>query len=76
VEANPTQLASYGLTPPMFRQSGSFLQNADLAKGQISDGIVTAYIIAKRSDFGGEDYKPLVVATATAPAVRLSDVRP
>ena len=45
VDANPTQLASYGLTLANL-QSVLSLQNADLAKGQISDGIVTADIIA------------------------------
>src|ERR1700730_7963010 len=40
VDANPTQLASYGLTLANV-QSVLSLQNADLAKGQISDGIQT-----------------------------------
>src|ERR1039458_10211829 len=39
VDANPTQLASYGLTMANL-QSVLSLQNADLAKGQISDGTV------------------------------------
>ena len=37
VDANPTQLASYGLTLANL-QSALSLQNADLAKGQITDG--------------------------------------
>src|SRR6202142_1119451 len=41
VDANPTQLASYGLTLANL-QSVLSLQNSDLAKGQISDGMVTA----------------------------------
>src|SRR6202161_1955907 len=45
VDVNPTQLNSYGLTLGKL-QSVLGLQNADLAKGQISDGIVTADIIA------------------------------
>src|SRR3984893_11353725 len=39
-DANPTQLASYGLTMANL-QSVLSLQNADLAKGQITDGIQT-----------------------------------
>src|SRR5271157_1311511 len=38
VEANPTQLASHGLTLANL-QSVLSLQNSDLAKGQISDGM-------------------------------------
>ena len=45
VDANPTQLASYGLTLANL-QSVLSLQNADLPKGQISNGDVTADIIA------------------------------
>src|SRR6202050_2979369 len=45
VEANPTQLASYGLTLANL-QSALSLQNADVAKGQITSGMVTADIIA------------------------------
>jgi multidrug efflux pump len=44
VDANPTQLASYGLTLANL-QSVLSLQNSDLAKGQISDGMVTADIL-------------------------------
>src|ERR1700728_1720681 len=45
VDANPTQLASYGLTLSNL-QSVLSLQNSDLAKGQLTDGIVTADIVA------------------------------
>ena len=44
VDANPTQLASYGLTLATLRSVLS-LQNAHTAVGQISDGMVTADII-------------------------------
>ena len=60
VDANPTQLASYGLTLANL-QSVLSLQNSDLAKGQISDGMVTADIIANDQISHAEDYKPLVV---------------
>jgi multidrug efflux pump len=73
VDANPTQLAGYGLTLANL-QSVLSLQNADLAKGQISDGIVTADILANDQISHAADYKPLVVGFNHGAAVRLSDV--
>jgi multidrug efflux pump len=73
VDANPTQLASYGLTLANL-QSVLGLQNADLAKGQISDGIVTADIVANDQISHAVDYKPLVVGYNRGAAIRLSDV--
>jgi multidrug efflux pump len=73
VEANPTQLASYGLSLTKV-QNVLGLQNADLAKGQISDGIVTADILANDQISLAEDYKPLVVGYKNGAAVHLSDV--
>ncbi len=49
VDANPTQLASYGLTLANL-QSVLSLQNADLAKGQITDGIRDRRHSCQRSD--------------------------
>jgi multidrug efflux pump len=73
VDANPTQLASYGLTLANL-QSVLSLQNSDLAKGQISDGMVTADILANDQISLAQDYKPLVVGYNNGAAVRLSDV--
>jgi multidrug efflux pump len=73
VDANPTQLAGYGLTLANL-QSVLSLQNSDLAKGQISDGIVTADILDNDQISHAEDYKPLVVGYKNGAAVRLSDV--
>jgi multidrug efflux pump len=73
VDANPTQLASYGLTLANL-QSVLSLQNSDLAKGQISDGMVTADIIANDQISLAADYKPLIVGYNHGAAVRLSDV--
>jgi multidrug efflux pump len=73
VDANPTQLASHGLTLASL-QSVLSLQNADLAKGQISDGIVTADILANDQISHAEDYKPLVVGYNHGAAIRLADV--
>ena len=73
VDANPTQLASYGLTLSNL-QSVLSLQNSDLAKGQITDDIVTADIIANDQISHAADYKPLVVGYHNGAAVRVSDV--
>jgi len=73
VEANPTQLASYGLTLANL-QSVLSLQNADLAKGQITDGNVTADILANDQISLAADYKPLIVGYKNGAAVHLSDV--
>ncbi len=73
VDANPTQLAAYGLTIANL-QSVLSLQNADLAKGQISDGTVTADILANDQISHAGDYKPLIVGYSHGAAVHLSDV--
>jgi multidrug efflux pump len=73
VDANPTQLAAYGLTLGNL-QSALSLQNSDLAKGQITDGDQTADILANDQISHAVDYKPLVVGYHNGAAVRLSDV--
>jgi multidrug efflux pump len=73
VDANPTQLAGYGLTMANL-QSVLSSQNSDLAKGQIADGEVTADILANDQISHAEDYRPLVVGYKNGAAVRLSDV--
>jgi multidrug efflux pump len=73
VEANPTQLASYGLTLSNL-QSVLSLQNSDLAKGQLSDGVVTADILANDQISKADDFKPIIVGYKNGAAVRLSDV--
>jgi len=73
VDANPTQLASYGLTLANL-QSVLSLQNADLAKGQISDGTVTADILANDQISHANDYKPLIIGYKNGAAIRVSDV--
>jgi multidrug efflux pump len=73
VDVNPTQLASFGLTLGAL-QSVLSLQNADLAKGQISDGEVTADILANDQISLAADYKPLIVGYHKGAAIRLSDV--
>jgi multidrug efflux pump len=73
VDANPTQLAQYGITLASL-QSALSLQNSDLAKGQITDGDVTADILANDQISRAADYKPLIVGYSKGAAVRLSDV--
>jgi multidrug efflux pump len=73
VEANPTQLNSYGLTLTAI-QSVLRLQNSDLARGQITNGPVTADIITNGQIFRAADYRPLVIGTHDGAVVRLSDV--
>jgi multidrug efflux pump len=73
VDANPTQLASYGLTLSDLKSVLS-LQNSDLAKGQLSDGLVTADILANDQISSANDYKPLIVGFHNGAAVHLSDV--
>jgi len=73
VDANPTQLANYGLTIANL-QSVLSLQNSDLAKGQLTDGIVTADIIANDQISHADDYKPLIVGYNHGAAIHLSDV--
>ena len=73
VDANPTQLAGYGLTVASL-QSVLSLQNSDLAKGQITDGTGTADILANDQISHAADYKPLIVGYQNGAAIRLSDV--
>jgi len=73
VDANPTQLAGYGLTMANL-QSVLSLQNSDLAKGQITDGDVTADILANDQISHAADYKPLIVGYKNGAAIHLSDV--
>ena len=73
VDANPTQLASYGLTMANL-QSVLSLQNSDLAKGQLTDGTTTADILANDQISAAVDYKPLIVGYKNGAAIHLSDV--
>jgi multidrug efflux pump len=73
VEVNPTKLAGYGLTMVNV-QSVLRLQNSNIAKGQITDGNVSADILANDQISHAEDYKPIVVGYNKGAAVRLSDV--
>src|SRR6202050_2383504 len=73
VDVNPTQLNNYGLTLSNV-QSVLSTQNADLAKGQLTVGSVTAAIIANDQISSAADHKPIVIGYSHGGAVRLSDV--
>ena len=73
VDVNPTQLNSYGLTLSNV-QSLLSVQNAHQARGQLSDGTVTADIITNDQIRYAADYRPLIIGYHNGTAVRLSDV--
>jgi multidrug efflux pump len=73
VELNPQQLASYGIGLQAVQQVIAG-QNANIAKGQIFNGSVTADILANDQISKAEAYKPLIVGYHNGGAVRLQDV--
>jgi multidrug efflux pump len=73
VDVNPAQLANYGLSMANV-QSVLSLQNADLPRGQITNGIATADILANDQISHAADYRPLIIGYNKGAAVRLSDV--
>jgi len=73
VEVNPTKLASNGLALSNVA-SVLGLQNSQLARGQISDGLTTADISVNGQISHAVDYKPIIVGYNHGSAVHLSDV--
>src|SRR5260370_32201230 len=73
VEVNPTKLCSMGLTMANL-QSVLSIQNSSLAKGQITNGDISADIVANDQISRAEEYKPIIVGYNKGGAVRLSDV--
>jgi multidrug efflux pump len=73
VDVNPVQLNRYGITLANI-QSMLSLQNSDLARGQFTDGPVTADIVTDGQISKADEYKPLIVGQHNGLAVRLSDV--
>src|SRR6202453_2342510 len=73
VDLNPTQLNSYGLG---LQDVNAMLssQNANLAKGQITNGTTTADIVANDQLMKADYYKPLIVGYHNGAAIKLSDV--
>ena len=73
VDVNPDQLASYGISLPQVQQVISG-QNANVAKGQISDGRLSADIVANDQISKADQYKPIVVGYHNGGAVRLDEI--
>jgi multidrug efflux pump len=73
IQANPTQLASYGLNLEDIR-SGIVAANVNQAKGNF-DGAHQAYQIASNDQLlSSADYAPLVIAYRNGAPVKLSDI--
>src|SRR5713226_9725970 len=73
IQANPTALASYGLSLEDVRTALG-LANVDQAKGVI-DGARQSYTIGANDQLvSGEQYKPIVIAYRNGAPIRLSDV--
>ncbi|HEY0701507.1 MAG TPA: multidrug efflux RND transporter permease subunit [Candidatus Acidoferrales bacterium] len=73
VELNPTQLNNFGLG---LQDVNSMLssQNANLAKGQITNGLITSDIVANDQLLKADYYKPLIVGYHNGAAIKLSDI--
>jgi multidrug efflux pump len=73
VEANPAQLAHYGLSIADL-QTVLSAQNAHLPKGSLSNGNLSADILANDQITKAAEYQDLVVGYSNGAAVRLRDV--
>jgi multidrug efflux pump len=73
VDANPAQLANYGLSLANL-QTVLSAQNAHLPKGHLTNGDNSADILANDQIMLAADYRNLVVGYSNGAAVRLSDV--
>ncbi len=73
VDIDPTRLNSFGLGLEDVRTMLN-RQNANLPKGQLSNGKTTADILANDQLLKAADYRPLVVTYNKGAAVRLEDI--
>ncbi len=73
VEANPTQLESYGLTLADV-QSALSSQNTDVARGQLQDDGTKVDIVTNGQISHADEYRPLIVGYHNGLAVRLQDI--
>ena len=73
IQANPTALASYGLSLEDLR-SGLAAANTDQAKGNIQGLHQSFSIGANDQIYSGEDYKPIIIAYRNGAPVRVQDV--
>jgi multidrug efflux pump len=73
VEANPTALNKYGIGFPALANVLA-QANANLPKGQVSNGVRSWTIEANDQIFHAADYRPLIVSYQNGAPVRVSDV--
>src|SRR5271165_2178016 len=73
VDVNPPQLNRYGITMATIQRLLG-LQNSHIARGQISDHLITADIITNDQLSKADQYKPLIIGYHNGLAVHLSDV--
>ncbi len=73
VEVDPAKLESHGLTLNNI-QSVLSLQNADMPRGQFSNGSVKEDIITNDQISEAEQYRPLIIGYQNGKALHLSDV--
>jgi len=73
IQANPTALASYGLSLEDLR-SGLAAANTDQAKGNIQGPHQSFSIGANDQIYAGADYKPIIIAYHNGAPVRVQDV--
>ncbi len=73
VDVNPPQLNHYGITIATIQRLLG-LQNSHIARGQISNNLVTADIITNDQISKAAQYRPLIVGYHNGLAVHLSDV--
>ncbi|HET9743724.1 MAG TPA: efflux RND transporter permease subunit [Terriglobales bacterium] len=73
IQANPTALASYGLSLEDLR-SGLALANTDQAKGNLQGKQQSFSIGANDQIYSGDQYKPLIIAYRNGAPVRVQDV--
>ena len=73
VDVNPTQLNATGLGLEDVRNMLS-QQNANLAKGQLTNNTTTADLATNDQLLKAADYRPLIVGYSNGAAIRLSDI--
>jgi len=73
IQANPTALASYGLSLEDLR-SGLAAANTDQAKGNIQGPHQSFSIGANDQIYSSDDYKPIIIAYRNGAPVRVQDV--
>jgi len=73
IQANPTALASYGLSLEDLR-SGLAAANTDQAKGNLQNAQQSFTIDANDQIFSSGDYKPIVIAYKNGAPIRVQDV--